>query len=73
MVVCDSVIRLLEGAIRETSHEDDSFSDCLLYTSDEYKMTYEYAKEELATEVNMHEAKETVRLLRCLLYTSRCV
>ena len=30
MVVCDSVIRLLEGAIRETSHEDDSFSDGLL-------------------------------------------
>ena len=30
MVVCDSVIRLLEGAIREASHADDSFSDGLL-------------------------------------------
>ena len=30
MVTCDSVIRLLEGAIRETSHEDDSFSEGLL-------------------------------------------
>lgn len=30
MVVCDSVIRLLDGAIRDLSHEDDSFSDGLL-------------------------------------------
>ncbi len=30
MVVCDAIIRLLEGAIRQTSHEDDSFSDGLL-------------------------------------------
>ncbi|MEG0592477.1 MAG: tRNA (guanosine(37)-N1)-methyltransferase TrmD [Coprobacillus sp.] len=30
MVTCDSVIRLLDGAIRETSHQDDSFSDGLL-------------------------------------------
>ena len=30
MVVCDSIIRLLEGAIRDASHEDDSFSDGLL-------------------------------------------
>ncbi|MEG0547349.1 MAG: tRNA (guanosine(37)-N1)-methyltransferase TrmD [Coprobacillus sp.] len=30
MVVCDSVIRLLDGTIRESSHLDDSFSDGLL-------------------------------------------
>lgn len=30
MVVCDSIIRLLGGAIRESSHLDDSFSDGLL-------------------------------------------
>ena len=30
MVVTDSVVRLLEGAIRNESHEDDSFSDGLL-------------------------------------------
>ena len=41
MVVCDSVIRLLEGAIRETSHEDDSFSDGLLEYP-QYTRPYEY-------------------------------
>lgn len=30
MVVCDAIIRLLEGAITKESHEDDSFSDGLL-------------------------------------------
>ncbi len=30
MVVCDSIIRLLSGAIKEDSHKDDSFSDGLL-------------------------------------------
>ena len=30
MIVADSVIRLLENAIRESSHEDDSFSTGLL-------------------------------------------
>jgi tRNA (guanine37-N1)-methyltransferase len=30
MVVCDSIIRLLDGAIKEASHEDDSFSQGLL-------------------------------------------
>lgn len=30
MVVCDAVIRLLDGAITKESHEDDSFSDGLL-------------------------------------------
>ena len=41
MVVCDSVIRLLEGAIREVSHEDDSFSDGLLEYP-QYTRPYEY-------------------------------
>ena len=41
MVVCDSVIRLLEGAIRETSHEDDSFSDGV-FEYPQYTRPYEY-------------------------------
>ena len=41
MVTCDSVIRLLEGAIRETSHEDDTFSDGLLEYP-QYTRPYEY-------------------------------
>lgn len=41
MVVCDSVIRLLEGAIRDTSHEDDSFSNGLLEYP-QYTRPYEY-------------------------------
>lgn len=44
--------------------QETELSNYLLRLNDEYKMTYEYAKEELATEVNMTEAKETVRLLR---------
>lgn len=30
MVICDAVIRLLEGAIRKESHDDDSFAQGLL-------------------------------------------
>ena len=30
MVICDSVIRLLDGVIREGSHVEDSFTDNLL-------------------------------------------
>ena len=30
MVICDAVIRLLEGAIRQESHDDDSFAQGLL-------------------------------------------
>ncbi len=41
MVVCDSIIRLLDGAIRETSHEDDSFSEGLLEYP-QYTRPYEY-------------------------------
>jgi len=41
MVTCDSIIRLLEGAIRETSHEDDSFSNGLLEYP-QYTRPYDY-------------------------------
>lgn len=41
MVVCDSVIRLLDGAIRNESHEDDSFSHGLLEYP-QYTRPYEY-------------------------------
>lgn len=41
MVTCDSIIRLLEGAIRESSHADDSFSDGLLEYP-QYTRPYEY-------------------------------
>ncbi len=44
--------------------QETELSNYLLRLNDEYKMTYEYAKEELATEVQMDEAKETVRILR---------
>ena len=44
--------------------EETELSNYLLRLNDEYKMTYEYTKEELATDVNMEEAKETVRILR---------
>ena len=41
MVVCDSIIRLLDGAIRDESHQDDSFSDGLLEYP-QYTRPYEY-------------------------------
>ncbi len=41
MVVADSVIRLLDGAIRDESHEDDSFSNGLLEYP-QYTRPYEY-------------------------------
>lgn len=44
--------------------QETELSNYLLRLNDEYKMTYEHAKETLAVEVNMTEAKETVRLLR---------
>ena len=48
----------------DKAKQETELSNYLLRLNDEYKMTYEYAKDELATEVNMGEAKETVRLLR---------
>lgn len=44
--------------------QETELQNYLLRLNDEYKMTYEYAKEEVATEVNMEQAKETVRILR---------
>lgn len=44
--------------------QETEVSNYLLRLNDEYKMTYEYAKDELATDVVMEDAKETVRLLR---------
>lgn len=43
---------------------ETELSNYLLRLNDEYKMTYEHAKEEFAIEVNMGEAKENVRILR---------
>lgn len=72
MVVCDSVIRLLEGAIRETSHEDDSFSDGLLEYP-QYTRPYEYDGS-VVPEVLMsghHENIRKWRLHQSLLKTYR--
>ena len=44
--------------------QETELSNYLMRLNDEYKMTYEYAKDELATDVEMEEAKETVRILR---------
>ncbi len=62
MVVCDSVIRLLEGAIRETSHEDDSFSDGLLEYP-QYTRPYEYDGS-VVPEVLMSGHHENIRKWR---------
>lgn len=44
--------------------QETELSNYLLRLNDEYKMTYEYALDELATEIIMEDAKETVRTLR---------
>ncbi len=41
MVIADATIRLLEGAIRQSSHEDDSFANGLLEYP-QYTRPYEY-------------------------------
>lgn len=41
MVICDATIRLLEGAIRQSSHEDDSFANGLLEYP-QYTRPFEY-------------------------------
>lgn len=72
MVVCDSVIRLLEGAIREASHTDDSFSDGLLEYP-QYTRPYEYDGN-VVPEVLMsghHENIRRWRLKQSLLKTYR--
>lgn len=62
MVVCDSVVRLLEGAIRESSHEDDSFSDGLLEYP-QYTRPYEYDGNEVP-DVLMSGHHENIRKWR---------
>ncbi|WP_050635430.1 tRNA (guanosine(37)-N1)-methyltransferase TrmD [Candidatus Stoquefichus sp. SB1] len=62
MVVCDSVIRLLEGAIREASHADDSFSDGLLEYP-QYTRPYEYDGN-VVPEVLMSGHHENIRKWR---------
>ncbi|WP_028042361.1 tRNA (guanosine(37)-N1)-methyltransferase TrmD [Candidatus Stoquefichus massiliensis] len=72
MVVCDSVIRLLEGTIREASHTDDSFSDGLLEYP-QYTRPYEYDGN-VVPEVLMsghHENIRRWRLKQSLLKTYR--
>jgi len=62
MVTCDSIIRLLEGAIRESSHEDDSFSDGLLEYP-QYTRPYEYDGN-VVPEVLMSGHHENIRQWR---------
>ncbi len=62
MVVCDSVIRLLEGTIREASHADDSFSDGLLEYP-QYTRPYEYDGN-VVPEVLMSGHHENIRKWR---------
>ena len=61
-------LRVLQSEISDKqvmkAKQETELQNYLLRLNDEYKMTYEYAKEEVATEVNMEEAKETVRILR---------
>lgn len=72
MVVCDSVIRLLEGAIRESSHEDDSFSDGLLEYP-QYTRPYEYDGNKVPDVLmsGHHENIRRWRLQQSLLKTYR--
>ena len=70
MVVCDSVIRLLEGAIRDTSHEDDSFSDGLLEYP-QYTRPFNYDGNEVPEVLlsGHHEKIRQWRLKQSLLRT----
>lgn len=72
MVVCDSIIRLLEGSIREESHEDDSFSDGLLEYP-QYTRPYEYDGNQVPDVLlsGHHENIRKWRLQQSLLKTYR--
>lgn len=63
-----SYLRKIQSEMTEKqvtkAKQETELSNYLLRLNDEYKMTYEYARDELATEVNMLEAKESVRVLR---------
>ncbi|MEE0967245.1 MAG: tRNA (guanosine(37)-N1)-methyltransferase TrmD [Bacilli bacterium] len=72
MVVCDSIIRLLEGSIREQSHEDDSFSNGLLEYP-QYTRPYEYDGNQVPDVLisGHHENIRKWRLTQSLLKTYR--
>lgn len=72
MVVCDSIIRLLDGTIRETSHEDDSFSKGLLEYP-QYTRPYEYDGNTVPEVLlsGHHENIRQWRLYQSLLKTYR--
>ena len=72
MVVCDSIIRLLEGSIREQSHEDDSFSHGLLEYP-QYTRPYEYDGNKVPDVLisGHHENIRKWRLQQSLLKTYR--
>ena len=44
--------------------QETELSNYLMRLNDEYKMTYEYAKEEFNQDIQMNQAKEAVRILR---------
>ena len=72
MVISDAVVRLLEGTIREESHQDDSFSDGLLEYP-QYTRPYEYDGN-VVPDVLMsghHENIRKWRLKQSLLKTYR--
>lgn len=55
--------QMTQKQVAKAKHETE-LSNYLVRLNDEYKMTYEYAKEEFHQDIIMSEAKETVRLLR---------
>ncbi len=72
MVVCDSIIRLIDGSIREESHEDDSFSHGLLEYP-QYTRPFEYDGNEVPEVLlsGHHENIRKWRLKQSLLKTYR--
>jgi tRNA (guanine37-N1)-methyltransferase len=72
MVVCDSVIRLIEGSIKEQSHNDDSFSNGLLEYP-QYTRPYEYDGNKVPDVLmsGHHENIRKWRLKQSLLKTYR--
>ena len=72
MVVADSVVRLLEGAIRESSHEDDSFTNDLLeYQQYTKPAEYEGSRVPDVLLSGHHENIRKWRLYQSLLKTKR--
>ena len=48
----------------DKAKQETELNNHLQRLNEEYKMTFEFAKEEYSQEVNMQKAKEEVRLLR---------